>query len=248
MAYHRHHGIDVRIVRIFNTYGPRMRPRRRPGGVELHRAGPAGRAAHHLRRRLPDPVVLLRRRRGAGLPDLLDSDTVGPVNIGNPHEFTVTELAKVVLSVTGSSSEIVYHPLPGRRPDAAQARHRPGHAGARLGARGRAHRGCHAHHRVVPPARPQLTGVSGRGPRRPRGWPGTTRRCDGGRRRRWCGPRSRTPRSARVASTRRRGCPSGLVSSQRTSPVNPVAATTSSTSSRMGISWFEPRFTGSAPS
>ena len=51
------------IVRVFNTYGPRMRPERRPGGVQLHRAGAGGQADHDLRRRHPDPQLLLRRRR-----------------------------------------------------------------------------------------------------------------------------------------------------------------------------------------
>ena len=68
MAYHRHHGLDVRIVRIFNTYGPSHTRRRRAGGVELPRPGAAGQADHRLRRRQPDPLVLLRRRRGARVP------------------------------------------------------------------------------------------------------------------------------------------------------------------------------------
>jgi dTDP-glucose 4,6-dehydratase len=112
MAYHRHHGIDVRIVRIFNTYGPRMRPRdgrvvsnfivQALAGEPLTIYGDGSQTRSFCY--VDDEV--------RGFLDLLDSDTVGPVNIGNPHEFTVTELAKVVLAVTGSSSEIVYHPLP----------------------------------------------------------------------------------------------------------------------------------------
>ena len=113
MAYHRYHGLDVRIVRIFNTYGPRMRPERRPGRVELPRAGARGQAAHHLRRRHPDPQLLLRRRRDrAASSPCSTPTTTGPVNIGNPGEFTMLELADLVLEVTGSSSEIVFEPLP----------------------------------------------------------------------------------------------------------------------------------------
>jgi dTDP-glucose 4,6-dehydratase len=126
MAYHRHHGIDVRIVRIFNTYGPRMRPR-------------DGRVVSNLivQALAGEPLTIYgdgSQTRSfcyvddevRGFLNLLDSDTVGPVNIGNPHEFTVTDLAKVVLSVTGSSSEIVYHPLPvddpaQRKPDISLA-------------------------------------------------------------------------------------------------------------------------------
>ena len=68
MAYHRHHGLDVRIVRIFNTYGTSDAGRRRAVGVQLPRPGAARRADHGVRRRQPDAVVLLRRRRGARLP------------------------------------------------------------------------------------------------------------------------------------------------------------------------------------
>ena len=71
MDYHRQNGVEVRIVRIFNTYGPRMAVERRPGRVQLHRAGAPGRGPHGLRRRGADPLVLLRRRpgRGAGADD-----------------------------------------------------------------------------------------------------------------------------------------------------------------------------------
>ena len=67
MAYHRAHGLDVRIVRIFNTFGPRLRVDD-GRGVELHPPGPAGQAHHRLRRRLADPQLLLRRGRGPRLP------------------------------------------------------------------------------------------------------------------------------------------------------------------------------------
>ena len=60
--YYRQHDLGIKVMRIFNTYGPRMQPGRRPGGQQLHRPGAARRADHDLRRRQPDPVVLLRRR------------------------------------------------------------------------------------------------------------------------------------------------------------------------------------------
>jgi dTDP-glucose 4,6-dehydratase len=127
MAYHRYHGVDVRIVRIFNTFGPRMRPD--DGRVvsnfivqalagkplTVHGDGKQTRSFCYV-----DDEV-------RGLIALLDSDYVGPVNIGNPTEFTVLELAEKVLSVTGSSSEVRFDPRPvddpaQRRPDLTLAR------------------------------------------------------------------------------------------------------------------------------
>ena len=131
MAYHRYHGLEVRIVRIFNTYGPRMRPA--DGRVVSNFLT----SAIHGK-----PITIYgdgRQTRSfcyvddeiRGLLALLDSDLVGPVNIGNPDEFTVTELAELVLDVTGSTSDIVYEPLPvddptQRRPDISLARARLG--------------------------------------------------------------------------------------------------------------------------
>ncbi|MDQ3757124.1 MAG: SDR family oxidoreductase [Actinomycetota bacterium] len=127
MAYHSAHGVDVRIARIFNTYGPRMRPH--DGRVvstfitqalqgkplTVYGEGTQTRSFCYV----DDEVE--------GLLRLLDSDHVGPVNIGNPDEFTVAELAEIVLDITGSSSEVVHEPLPvddptRRRPDIALAR------------------------------------------------------------------------------------------------------------------------------
>jgi len=127
MAYHRHHGVDVRIVRIFNTYGPRMRPD--DGRVvsnfivqalagkplTIHGDGTQTRSFCYV-----DDEI-------RGLLALLDSDHVGPVNVGNPNEFTVLELAEKVLAVTGSSSELQFDPRPvddpaQRRPDLTLAR------------------------------------------------------------------------------------------------------------------------------
>ena len=127
MAYHRSHGVDVRIVRIFDTYGPRMRPHdgrvvsnfivQALEGKDLTVYGEGKQTRSFCY--VDDEV--------AGILALLDSDYVGPVNIGNPNEFTVLELAQKVLEVTGSSSEVVYEPLPvddptQRQPDISLAR------------------------------------------------------------------------------------------------------------------------------
>jgi dTDP-glucose 4,6-dehydratase len=127
MAYHRSHGVDVRIVRIFNTYGEKMRPLdgrvvsnfivQALAGKPLTVYGDGSQTRSFCY--VDDEV--------RGLLALLDSDYVGPVNIGNPDEFTVLELAEIVLEVTGSSSEIVFEPLPvddpaQRRPDITLAR------------------------------------------------------------------------------------------------------------------------------
>src|SRR5437870_187067 len=127
MAYHRYHAVDVRIVRIFNTFGPGMRPS-------------DGRVVSNFLVQALDGRPLTVYGDGTqtrsfcyvddevrGIVALLDSDHVGPVNIGNPNEFTVLELAQKVLAVTGSSSEIVYEPLPvddptQRQPDISLAR------------------------------------------------------------------------------------------------------------------------------
>src|SRR5581483_2889968 len=108
LAYHRCHGVDVRIARIFNTYGPRMRPsdgrvvsnllvqalRHKP--LTVYGDGSQTRSFCYV-----DDEV-------AGILALLDSDLVGPVNIGNPEEYTVARLAEMVLEVTGSPSSLVH--------------------------------------------------------------------------------------------------------------------------------------------
>jgi dTDP-glucose 4,6-dehydratase len=127
MAYHTHHGLDVRIVRIFNTYGPRMRPRDgrvvsnfvmqalRGEPITIYGDGSQTRSFCYV-----DDEI-------AGFLALLDSDQIGPINIGNPGEFTILELAEMVIELTGSSSEIVHEPLPvddpmQRKPDITKAR------------------------------------------------------------------------------------------------------------------------------
>ncbi|CAN5180411.1 SDR family oxidoreductase [soil metagenome] len=127
MAYHRYHGLDVRMVRIFNVYGPRMRPLdgrvvsnflvQALSGKPLTVYGDGGQTRSFCY--VDDEIK--------GFLALLDSDMTGPVNIGNPGEFTMLELAELVLEVTRSSSEVVFEPLPvddptQRKPDITLAR------------------------------------------------------------------------------------------------------------------------------
>jgi dTDP-glucose 4,6-dehydratase len=127
MAYHRQQGVDTAIVRIFNTYGPRMRP-------HDGRAIPT-----FLRQALQDrPITVFgdgsQTRSFCYVDDLIrgiillsESGYHDPVNIGNPNEFTLLELAEAVLEITGSGSEIIYEALPTddpqvRQPDISLAR------------------------------------------------------------------------------------------------------------------------------
>jgi dTDP-glucose 4,6-dehydratase len=127
MAYHRFHGVNTKIVRIFNTYGPRMRPK-------------DGRAIpNFIPQALRDkPLTVFgdgsQTRSFCYVDDLVDglyrllvSDYHEPVNIGNPHEMTIKEMAEMVIKVTGSKSPIVYKPLPVddpqiRQPDITRAK------------------------------------------------------------------------------------------------------------------------------
>lgn len=127
MAYHRHHGVDTRIVRIFNTYGPRMRAgdgRVVPAFICQALAGkPLTAFGDGLQTRSFCFVADLIE----GIWRLLNSDYVDPMNIGNPAEMTVLEFAREIIRITGSSSEIVFEPLPEddpkvRQPDIALAR------------------------------------------------------------------------------------------------------------------------------
>ena len=126
MAYHREHGVDTKIVRIFNTYGPRLNPA--DGRVVSNFLAQAMRG---------EPITVYgdgKQTRSfcyvsdevEGLAALLESEHVGPMNIGNPDEFTMLDLAEMVLEVTGASSELVFEPLPAddpkqRRPDISLA-------------------------------------------------------------------------------------------------------------------------------
>ena len=155
MAYHRYHGVDTRIVRIFNTYGPRMRPR--DGRVVSNFIVQAlqRRAAHDLRRRLADAELLLRRpTRSKGIYRLFMNGDSDPTNIGNPDEYTVQQLAEIVVELTGTRAPIVYEPLPEDDPEGSQARHHARAHDARLGAEGRHARRAAEDHRVLHAASP----------------------------------------------------------------------------------------------
>ena len=133
MDYHRHNGVNVRIVRIFNTYGPRMHPydgrvvstfiRQALAGDPITILG-TGRQTRSFCYRDDLVEAMIRMMNG---PDAF----TGPVNIGNPDEFTIRELADLTLELTGSASSLVEKPLPvddpeRRRPDIALARERLG--------------------------------------------------------------------------------------------------------------------------
>jgi dTDP-glucose 4,6-dehydratase len=126
LAYHRYHGVNTKIVRIFNTYGPRMR-------LRDGRAVPAF-MSQALRNE--DVTVFgdgTQTRSFCYVTDLVDgilrlmeAETHEPVNIGNPHEVTIEEIARTVIRMVGSTSRIVYRPLPvddpkQRRPDITRA-------------------------------------------------------------------------------------------------------------------------------
>ncbi|WP_084397968.1 UDP-glucuronic acid decarboxylase family protein [Henriciella aquimarina] len=132
MDYHRQHGVDVRIARIFNTYGPRMHPN--DGRV----------VSNFIVQALQDEDITVfgkgdqtrsfcyRDDLVEGFLKLMDTeDFTGPVNIGNPGEFTIRELAEIIIELTGAKSRIVERPLPAddpkqRQPDITLAREKMG--------------------------------------------------------------------------------------------------------------------------
>jgi dTDP-glucose 4,6-dehydratase len=127
MATHRAKGLDIGIVRIFNTYGPRLRPG--DGRVVSNFLVQAieGRPLTVYGDGSQTRSLCFVEDEVTGILALLDSTLTGPVNIGNPNELTVLELAHAVLGLTGSASKISYEPLPAddptrRRPDIAMAR------------------------------------------------------------------------------------------------------------------------------
>ncbi len=127
MAYHRYHGVPVRIVRIFNTYGPRMRirdGRALPNFISQALTGKPltvyGDGSQTRSFCYVDDLV-------EGIYKLLISEEVMPVNLGNPDEVTILEIAKEVIELTGSKSKIEFKPLPQddpkvRQPDISKAR------------------------------------------------------------------------------------------------------------------------------
>jgi dTDP-glucose 4,6-dehydratase len=127
MAYHRAHGVDTRIVRIFNTYGPRMRPHdgrvvsnfivQALQGAPLTMYGDGSQTRSFCY--VDDEIE--------GIYRLFLHGDAQPMNIGNPHEFSVRQLAEIVLELTGSSSELAFRELPEddpkvRQPDISRAR------------------------------------------------------------------------------------------------------------------------------
>ncbi|APQ17368.1 UDP-glucuronic acid decarboxylase family protein [Maribacter hydrothermalis] len=127
MAYHRHHGLDTRIVRIFNTYGPRMRlndGRVVPAfmgqalrGEDLTVFGDGSQSRSFCY--IDDQVE--------GIYRLLFSDYTNPINIGNPHETTIKEFAEEIIALTGTKQKVIYKPLPQddpmqRQPDITKAK------------------------------------------------------------------------------------------------------------------------------
>jgi dTDP-glucose 4,6-dehydratase len=112
MAYHRHHGLDTRIVRIFNTYGPRMRPddgRMVPNFIQQALSGqPLTIYGGGTQTRSVQYVSDLIE----GTFRLMKSTETRPVNIGNPVEYPVREIAEMVIDISGSTSELVFEPLP----------------------------------------------------------------------------------------------------------------------------------------
>ena len=127
MDYHRRNKVDIRIVRIFNTYGPQMHPfdgrvvsnfiRQALAGEDITLFGDGSQTRSFCYR---DDLV-------EGMISMMNSDVIGPVNLGNPDEFTIRELAELVIELTGSKSVIVERPLPTddptrRQPDITLAR------------------------------------------------------------------------------------------------------------------------------
>jgi dTDP-glucose 4,6-dehydratase len=112
MAYSRHHRLETRIVRIFNTYGPRLRTddgRMVPTFIQqalssrsltIHGEGTQTRSIQYVDDLIEGTICLMKSRESR------------PVNIGNPVEYTVGEIAKMIIELSGSESELVYEPLP----------------------------------------------------------------------------------------------------------------------------------------
>ena len=129
MDYHRSNNVDVRIVRIFNTYGPRMHPydgrvvsnfiRQALGNEDITIFGDGSQTRSFCYRNdLVDAIITMMNN---------ENHFVGPVNIGNPTEFTILELAQKVIELAGSSSQLMHKPLPSddptrRRPDISLAK------------------------------------------------------------------------------------------------------------------------------
>jgi UDP-glucuronate decarboxylase len=127
--YHRQHGVEIKIARIFNTYGPRMNPD--DGRV----------VSNFIVQALKNKPITIygegrQTRSFCYVDDLIDGilrlmespgDVLGPINLGNPEEFAIRELAEIVIEMTGSRSKIEYHDMPAddpqqRQPDISKAK------------------------------------------------------------------------------------------------------------------------------
>ncbi len=134
MNYHRQHNVDIRIIRIFNTYGPRMAENDgrvvsnfilqalKNQDITIYGDGSQTRSFCYI-----DDLI-------RGMTALMNTDGfIGPVNVGNDGEFTILELAKMVIELTGSKSKIIFKPLPSddpckRRPDLTLAKEKLGYS------------------------------------------------------------------------------------------------------------------------
>jgi UDP-glucuronate decarboxylase len=112
--YHRQHGVDIKVIRIFNTYGPRMRSddgrvvsnfivqALKGEDITIYGDGKQTRSFCYVDDLVEGMVRMMNSREGF----------TGPVNLGNPGEFTMLELAQLIIDMTGSKSKIIYMPLP----------------------------------------------------------------------------------------------------------------------------------------
>ena len=128
MNYHRAYGVDIRIIRIFNTYGPHMAVNDnrvvsnfivqalRNEDITIYGSGDQTRSFQYVDDLIRAMILMMNQK-----------DFIGPVNLGNPGEFTMLELAELVIKLTGSKSKLVFHPLPAddpvrRKPDISLAK------------------------------------------------------------------------------------------------------------------------------
>jgi len=127
LAYHRFHGVNTKIVRIFNTYGPRMRLRDGRAVPAFMSQALTGEDVTALGAGTQTRSFTYVSDLVDGILRLMESDTNDSVNIGNPHEVTIEEIARTIIKLVASRSQIVYRPLPvddpkQRRPDITRAR------------------------------------------------------------------------------------------------------------------------------
>jgi hypothetical protein len=163
--YHRENKVDIRVVRIFNTYGPRMHPNDgrvvsnfivqalRGEDITLYGDGTQTRSFCYVSDLIEGFVRLMAQ-----------TETVGPVNIGNPGRVHDAELAELTLKLVGGKSKIVHKPLPSDDPKQRQPRYHAGAQSVGLGAEGVPRAGPAAHHRLLPHAALSASGADGAAP------------------------------------------------------------------------------------